>query len=268
MIIPKPFRYFLMAALLLTAAAPLRAVPADGMEIEYKDGETTLEGYVARPVTRDLIKRPAVLVVHNWMGLKEYEKERARMMAELGYVAFAVDIFGKGVRPADAKEAGALAGKYKGDVALFRQRLKAAYDELLKRPDVDPTRVAIAGYCFGGTGALELARSGADIVGAASFHGGLGTKTPEEAKNIKGSLLILHGAIDPYVPAEEVAAFQKEMNEAKVDYQFVAYSGAVHSFTEKEAGDDPSKGAAYDAKADARSWKLFVSWLEEIFVEK
>jgi dienelactone hydrolase len=259
----------LFLLLLMPLLSPdLRAVPADGTDIEYKDGETVLEGYVARPMTRDLIKRPAVLIVHNWLGLKEYEKERAKMNAELGYVAFAVDIYGKGVRPKDQKEAGALAGKYKGDIPLFRQRLKAAYDELLKRPDVDPKRIAISGYCFGGTGALELARSGADLVGAASFHGSVGSKTPEDAKNIKGSVLVMHGAVDPYVPAEEVAAFKKEMDEAKVDYQFVAYSGAVHSFTEKEAGTDPSKGAAYDAKADERSWKLYVSFLEEIFAEK
>lgn len=266
---PKLLHFAALAmALVSLAATPLRAVPADGTDLEYKDGETVLEGYVARPLTKDLIKRPAVLIVHNWMGLKDYEKNRAKMVAELGYVAFAIDIYGKGVRPQDAKEAGALATKYKTDVPLYRERLKAALDELLKRPDVDPKRVAIAGYCFGGTGALELARSGADVVGAATFHGGLATKTPEDAKNIKGSILVMHGALDPYANFEEVTAFKKEMDDAKVDYQLVLYSGAVHSFTEKEAGDDITKGAAYNENADKRSWKLFTSWLEEIFAEK
>lgn len=245
-----------------------QAVPADGMDIVYKDGETELEGYVARPITRDLIKRPAVIIIHNWMGLKEYEKDRARQVAELGYVAFAADIFGKGVRPQSVDEAKAQAGKYKGELPLYRSRLKAALEAVKSRPDVDPARIVIAGYCFGGTGALELARTGEDLVGAVSFHGGLGSADPTLAKNIKGSVLVLHGAVDPYVKDEEVAAFRAEMDAAKVDYQLVYYANAVHAFTEKEAGDDPSKGAAYNAKADARSWKLFVSFLEEVFAEK
>jgi dienelactone hydrolase len=250
---------------LLLTAATLPAVPAEGTDVDYRDGDAELQGYVARPLTRDLARRPALLIVHNWMGLKEYEKMRARMVAELGYVAFAVDVYGKGVRPRTVDEAREQAGKFRANRELYRSRLKAALDTLKARPDVDPARIAIAGYCFGGTGALELARSGAELAGAVSFHGGLGTGNPEEARNIKASLLVLHGAIDPHVPETEVDAFLKEMNEARVDYQLVYYSGAVHAFTEKEAGDDPAKGAAYDAAADARSWKLFTSFLEEIF---
>jgi dienelactone hydrolase len=129
---------------------------------------------------------------------------------------------------------------------------------------VDKNKVVIMGYCFGGTGALELGRSGANLAGIVSFHGGLSNPTPPDAKKIKGKSLILHGAVDPNVKPEEVAAFQKEMNEAKVDYQFISYSNAVHAFTDKSAGNDPSKGVAYNEAADRRSWAAFMDFLAEV----
>lgn len=232
--------------------------------IEYKQGDTALEGYV---VYDDAVegKRPGVIVVHDWMGFGEYGNWRAEELAKLGYVALAVDIYGKGVRPKDTKEASEQAGKYKGGRALLRERVLAGLNELKKNPLVDTDKTAAIGYCFGGTTVLELARSGADVAGVVSFHGGLNTPTPEDAKNIKSKVLVLHGADDPYVPAEEVAAFQKEMRDAGADWQMVYYSGAVHSFTHKNAGNDNSKGAAYNEKADKRSWEDMKQFFGEIF---
>ncbi|MEO5668935.1 MAG: dienelactone hydrolase family protein [Bdellovibrionota bacterium] len=231
--------------------------------VEYKDGKDTLEGYLVYDDTFHG-NRPAVVIIHQWMGLSDHEKHSAERLAAKGYIAFAADIYGKGIRPTAMKEAGELAGKYKGDPQLFRRREKAALDFVSKQKDVDAKRIVFMGYCFGGTGALEAARAGFPILGAASFHGGLATKAPATAKHLKGKLLVMHGALDPNVPTPEVEAFMKEMNDAKADYQFIAYSGAVHAFTQKEAGNDNSKGAAYNEAADRRSWKALESFLDEV----
>ncbi len=203
--------------------------------------------------------------MHQWKGLTDYEKERARMLAEMGYVALAVDIYGKGIRPKDAKEAGAEAGKYKQDRKVLRSRVRAGLAALTKESLVDSGRVAAIGYCFGGTTALELARSGAEVAGVVSFHGGLDSPTPSDGKNIRCKVLVLHGADDPYVPAKDVEAFETEMRDGGVDWQMVKYGGAVHSFTEKHAGDSNSKGAAYNEKADRRSWAGMKQFFGEIF---
>ncbi|MBI5444778.1 MAG: dienelactone hydrolase family protein [Deltaproteobacteria bacterium] len=252
-----------LSLLALAAAAALPAVAAVKTEVvEYQDGDQTCEGFLAYD---DAVKsrRPGIVVVHEWMGLGDYAKGRAKQLAELGYVAFAADIYGKGIRAKDAKEAGQLAGKYKGDLPLLRSRARAAFDPLAKNGRVDAASLFAIGYCFGGTTVLELARSGAPLAGVVSFHGGLSTKDPADAKSIKGRVLVLHGAADPYVPPAEVAAFQKEMTDAKVDWQMVFYSGAVHSFTNPGSGNDPSKGAAYDAKADRRSWEAMKAFFAE-----
>ncbi|WP_415062732.1 dienelactone hydrolase family protein [Bdellovibrio sp.] len=231
--------------------------------VEYKDGKTTLEGVLVYDDSWTGL-RPAVMIVHQWMGLTDYEKMRAEQLAAKGYVAFAIDIYGKGVRPKDAAEAGKLAMQYKTDIKAYRQREKAAFDYLVKNKRVDAKRIVIMGYCFGGTGALEAARADFPIVGAVSFHGGLSTPNPQNTKNMKAKLLVLHGAIDPNVPPKEVDGFMKEMNDAKVDYQFVAYSGAVHAFTQKSAGNDISKGVAYNEAADRRSWQALMDFLGEV----
>src|SRR6185436_16846770 len=189
----------------------------------------------------------------------------SEMLAKLGYVVFAADIYGKGVRPADVKEAAGFAGKYKGDRALLRRRVNAAFDVLKRQELADPRRLAAIGYCFGGTTALELARSGAELQGVVSFHGGLSSPAPDDARKIKARILALHGADDPFVPAPEVAGFEAEMRAASVDWQLVAYGGAVHSFTQKEAGNDNSKGSAYNEKADQRSWEAMKTFFGEIF---
>jgi len=232
--------------------------------VEYQQGDTTLEGYLAFD---DSItgKRPGVLVVHQWMGLTDYEKHRAEQLAQLGYVAFCADIYGKGVRPKDTGEAGPLAGKYKGDRALLRARVNAALDVLEKNQLVDSKRVAAIGYCFGGTTVIELARSGADIAGVVSFHGGLDSPTPADGKNIKSKVLVCHGADDPFVKPSDLAAFEDEMRQANVDWTLIKFGGAVHSFTQPMAGNDNSKGAAYNEKADKRSWEAMKAFFAEIF---
>ena len=253
----------LLALAALAVTATLQAKVA-GKTVIYKDGDTVLEGYVAYDDSA-AAKRPGILVVHDWMGISAETKRRCDMLAGLGYVAFAADIYGKGVRPASPEEAGNLAGKYKGDRALYRRRLNLALDELRKNSLVAPGKLAAIGYCFGGTGVLELARSGADVKGVVSFHGGLDSLRPEDAKAIKGRVLVLHGADDPYTSAADVAAFQEEMRKAGVDWEMVYYGGAVHAFTNPGAGSDNSKGAAYNAKADARSWVAMQEFFKEIF---
>jgi dienelactone hydrolase len=251
---------------ILTIAASTAGVQAaiKTETVEYRDGDTVLEGYLAYNDTLEG-KRPAVLIVHEWTGLGGYVKRRAKQIAELGYVAFAVDIYGRGVRPANAQEAAKQAGIYRSDRQLMRRRAIAGLERVKKYPFVDPNRIAAIGYCFGGGVALELARSGADIKGVVSFHGNLDTPNPEDAKNIKAKVLVLHGADDPHVPPEQVAAFQKEMRDAKVDWQMVFYGNAVHSFTNPDSGNDPSRGAAYNKKADVRSWQAMKDFFKEIF---
>lgn len=231
--------------------------------VEYKQGDTVLEGYLAHnPAVR--MRQPAVIIVHAWMGVNDFVKQKAEEMAKLGYVAFAADIYGKGVRPKDAKAAAELSGKFKADRKLLRARAQAAFDFVAKNPKVDRKKIVAMGYCFGGTTVLEMAMAGLPLSGVTSFHGGLEFPNLADVKNIKAKVLILHGAIDPFVPAEQVAAFTKALNEANVDYQFVAYSGAVHSFTEPAAGSDVSKGSAYNAVADRRSWEAMTDFFKEV----
>lgn len=234
--------------------------------ITYNHGDTVLEGYlVYEESVKD--KRPGVIIIHEWMGLSEYEKMRARQIAELGYVAFAADIYGKGVRPKNADEAAQLAGKFRSDRNLLRERGQAALLVLQNHPLVDPERIATMGYCFGGGASLELARSGAPIRGAISFHGNLDTPNPDDAKNIKGSILVLHGADDPMVPMEQVIAFQEEMRNAKVDWQMIFYGNTVHSFTNPNAGNNPEIGVAYNPISDRRSFEAMKAFFDEIFAK-
>jgi len=233
-------------------------------DIEYNDGSTVLQGYLAYDNSFSGT-RPGILIIHQWRGLSDYEKMRARQLAEMGYIAFAADLYGKDVRPSGPEEASKEAGKYYGDPLLFRQRLIAGFEELKKQTYIDAGKTAAIGYCFGGSGVLELARSGADILGVISFHGGLKTKNPEDAKNIKCRVLVQHGAVDPYVPNDDVLNFKKEMESAGVDYVLTEYAGAVHSFTMESAGNDPSKGSAYNEKADRRSWEAMKQFFAELF---
>ena len=256
-----------LAALMMILVAQSAQARLVTKTVEYRQGDTVLEGYLAYD---DSVKgkRPGVLVIHEWKGLGPYEKKRAEQLAALGYVAFAADIYGKNVRPATPELAAKEAAKYRGpDRGLIRERAAAGLDRLAGVAEVDPDRLAVIGYCFGGTAALELARSGAKLRGAVSFHGGLDTPLPADALKIRGKVLVLHGADDPNVPPAQVAAFQQEMRMAKVDWQMIYYGGAVHSFTNPKSGADPSKGAAYNAKADRRSWDAMKQFFNEIFAK-
>jgi len=255
---------FLVMILALVGLAVSADAAVTTRLVEYKQGGAVLEGYLAWDDAATA-PRPGILVVHEWTGINPYIKQRVESLAKMGYVAFAADIYGKGIRPSTPGEAAKIAGMYKSDRPLLRARVISGLDVLKAQKGVDPLRLAAIGYCFGGTTVLELARSGADVNGVVSFHGGLSTPTPQDAKNIKAKVLAQHGADDPFVNADEVAAFQAEMRNAKVDWQFVSYGNAVHSFTNPGAGNDNSKGAAYNEKADKRSWEVMKEFFAEIF---
>ena len=251
-----------LAMVVMVAAISLAHADVKTEVVEYRHGDVMLEGYLAYDDSFQG-KRPGVVVAHEWFGQTSYERKRAEQLARLGYVAFAIDMYGKGVRARDGKEAGALAGKYMGDRKLMGARAAAGLDVLRNRPETDPTRLAAIGYCFGGTTVLELARSGADLVSVVSFHGGLDTPTPGDARNIKAKVLVLHGGDDPMVPNKQVEAFQEEMRKGGVDWQFISYGGAVHRFSNPAAGDDSSKGLAYNERADRRSWEAMRAFFAE-----
>lgn len=257
----KRILYILMGIFMASGEA-VADIRTEMVDYKAADG-VVMQGYVAYQ-TGVKTKRPGILIVHDWMGLRGLTQEKADKLAEKGYVAFAVDIYGKGVRPADRVEASQFATKYKNDRTLLRAHIRAAYDKLAAMRQVDASKIIVIGYCFGGTTALELARSGAPLAGTVSFHGGLANPNPQDAKNIHGRVLILHGADDPFVPPQEVEEFKKEMQDAGVDMKFIAYPGAVHSFTNPEAGNDNSKGMAYNANADKKSWTEFQNFLQEV----
>ena len=231
--------------------------------LEYRADAVLCEGWQVYDSAVSA-RRPAVLVIHQWTGISEHEKAAARRLAALGYNVLVADIYGKGVRP-QPPQAGKIAGGYKADRALLRARANAALAVLAKDARTAEGQVAAIGYCFGGTAALELARSGAALKAVVSFHGGLDSPAPADGRNIRARVLALHGADDPFVPAQDVDAFEREMQAAKVVYHLIRYPGAVHSFTLKEAGTDNSRGAAYNAAADKASWERMRAFLEDSF---
>lgn len=233
-------------------------------EVRYRDGDVTMVGLL---VYDDAVpgKRPGVLVVHEWWGRVPFADEQAKKLAEHGYVAFAADVYGNHTTTADAREAGRLSKSFKDNPATFRRRLQLALQVLAEHPKVDPSRLAAVGFCFGGTGVLELARSGADLRGVVSFHGGLSTPQPAEAGTIRARILVLHGADDPAVPWTEVAAFAEEMRKAGARWEMVAYGGAVHGFTNPANGTETGRVAAYNPEAARKAWLSCFQFLKEVF---
>ena len=198
--------------------------------VDYRQGDTELEGYLAYD---DAItgKRPGVLLLHRRDGMSDLTRKNTEMIAKLGYVVFAADIFGKSVRPKEVQEMQAQSALYNKDRALMRARAKSGFDVLQQSPMVDPARIAMVGYCFGGTVAVELAGTGVPVVGTVAIHGSFRDHVPEAAQNIKGRFLILHGAEDPIAPLEEVYKLIKDFRAAKVEWQMEVYSGAEHGFS-------------------------------------
>jgi dienelactone hydrolase len=257
----------LFASLLLAMPAQAKIVTR---AVSYEQGGVKLEGYLAYDDAQTAAgKVPGVLVIPEWWGLNEYPKWRAEQLARLGYVAFAADMYGAGVTTHDPKKAAELAGHFYGK-PLMAERARAGLDQLLQTGLVDPARVAAIGYCFGGATVQALAWSGAPVAGIVSFHGGL-IPPPASASSLKTKVLICHGAVDPFEKKEDIDAFKEAMDVAKLDYQFVMYSGAVHAFTnpnaDRVAQETGLKGIGYNAAADHRSWRHMQDFFAELFAK-
>lgn len=253
---------------LLPALAPsARAQPViTTRTVEYTVDGRTMKGFLAYDETVTA-KRPGVLVIPEWWGLNDYARARARQLAELGYVAFAADMYGDGKVVETPAEAQALATPFYQNAALFRSRAGAGLKVLSADPNVDPARLAAVGYCFGGSTVLELAYSGADVRGVVSFHGGLRAPSPEDYPGIKAKFLVCHGADDTFISAEDMQAFEAGMRAAHCDWQLISYGNSVHAFTNPKADDRHMQGVAYNQKADQRSWTHMRDFLSEIFAE-
>jgi dienelactone hydrolase len=232
-------------------------------EVAYNDGEQKLSGFSIKSKVEKK-KKPGVLILPAWMGIDNHAKESATQLAELGYYAFVADIYGVGNKPTNFKEAGEKAGYYKKNILDYQRRIQLALNELVKE-GANPNEIFVIGYCFGGTGAIEAARSNMKVKGIVSFHGGLGKDQTRPNTAIEPKVLVLHGADDPYVSKEEIEAFQSEMRVAKSDWQMIYYANAVHAFTDKNVGNDNSKGAAYNELADKRSWKAMLDFFTDVF---
>ncbi|MGA2506413.1 MAG: dienelactone hydrolase family protein [Chitinispirillaceae bacterium] len=232
-------------------------------EIIYKNDSTTFKGFVAYDA-KAKGKRPGILVVHEWWGLNDFIREKAKDLAAMGYVAFAPDMYGEGRNTTDPQVAAKMAGEVRGTPRM-RDRVVLGLATLLKQEQVDPKRVAAMGFCFGGTACLELAYSGAGVKGVVTFHAGIVSPKPEDMKAVKSKFLVLHGADDPFTPPDSIAKFQESLRKAGVDWQMIYFSHAVHGFTNPSNGSDNSKGLAYNPAAATRAWMYMQDFLREIF---
>jgi dienelactone hydrolase len=238
-----------------------------GENVDYTANGTTLKGYLAYD---DAIKdqRPGILVVHEWWGHNEYARKRARMLAELGYVALAVDMYGDGKTADHPKQAGQFAQELLNNMEIAQARFMAALELLKQQKSVDANKIAAIGYCFGGGIVLTMARNGVDLAGVASFHGSLATKNPAKAGAVKAKIIVFQGEADKFVTAEQVKAFQDEMKNAQADLELVTYPGVKHSFTNPEADNLAKKfdlPLGYDETADKDSWAKLQVFLQRIF---
>lgn len=229
--------------------------------LEYRDGDTVCRGYLALPDGAG--KVPGIVVAHEAPGLDDHPRRRANMLAELGYAALALDMYGGG-RTVSGEETMKTMAPFRENRAMARARARAALDALAGQDRVDSGRLGAMGYCFGGYVVLEMARSGAPLKGVVSFHGLLDAENPAEAKNVKAKILVCTGAEDPLVPSEQVAGFEKEMTGAGVDWQVVTYGGAKHAFTNRDADKVGRDALAYSPAADARSWQAMKDFWAEV----
>jgi dienelactone hydrolase len=258
-------RHLVVAAVVLALAASVQAA-VQTKTVKYKHDDLECRGFLAWD---DAIegRRPGVLVVHEWWGLNDYARGRAEQLAKLGYIAFAADMYGEGKSTDHPKEAGEMAGKVRANIADWRKRAQEALDVLKSQPQCDPERLAAIGYCFGGSTALQLAYSGANLRAVATFHAALPVPTAEEAKEIKAQVLVCHGADDKFIKDETIKAFKEALDKGGVKYEFVAYPGAVHSFTVPSADKVGNPGMKYNKEADEDSWarmkKLFDETLKK-----
>ena len=230
---------------------------------DYQDGQLTLEGYCAfdDSITTP---RPAILICHDWSGKNELACKKADQLAELGYIGFALDMFGKGILGRTKEEKGALIQPLLQDRAALLQRILAAVHTVKQLPQVNPQQIAAIGFCFGGLCVLDLARSGADIAGVISFHGLLNPPANQTPSPIKAKVLVLHGYDDPMVPPDTLKNFADEMTQAKANWEINIYGHTTHAFTNPEA-NDPAFGTVYNKQADQRSWLSMIMFLKEIF---
>ncbi|MDD2542371.1 MAG: dienelactone hydrolase family protein [Desulfuromonadaceae bacterium] len=263
-------RIWLLLSLVFSLyAASSASAKVSGREVEYRAGTTVLKGYVAED-TALKGKRPAVLVVHEWWGLNDYARKRARMLAKLGYIAFAVDMYGDGKTARHPDDAGKFASEAMKNNVVGEARFNAALDFIKQQPLVDPTRIAAIGYCFGGGVVLHMARQGADLKGVVSFHGSLATAVLAKAGVVKAKVLVFNGEADKMTTPEQVAAFKDEMTRAGVSFRYVGYPGVMHSFTNPDADAYAKKfnlPLAYNKKADLDSWAQMKKFLREIFAK-
>jgi dienelactone hydrolase len=232
--------------------------------VDYLDGQQKLSGFISKPA-KATVNKAGVLILPAWMGIDDHAKESAEELSKLGYYTFVADIYGVGNKPTNYSEAGQKAGYYKKNIQEYQHRIQLALEQLIKQ-GANPDEIVVMGYCFGGTGAIEAARINMKVKGIVSFHGGLARDESRTIELINARVLVLHGADDPYESEAEIKLFQNEMRTAKADWEMVYYANAVHSFTDKNAGTDNSKGAAYNEKADKRSWKALLQFLKEVLV--
>ncbi len=256
-------RWFVAMALTI-AGSQVASAAVVTKTIEYEFDGTKLKGFLAYD-DASKEKQPGVLVFPEWWGLNDYAKTRAKQLAELGYVAFAADLYGEGkvIEIAHPEDAGKMAGALRMNQKTWRGRAAAALKELTAQPNVDAKKIAAIGYCLGGSTALQLAYSGADLQSVVTFHAGLASPTAEEAKGIKGKILVCHGAADKFIPEKAIADLKASLKAASVSLDFVAYEGVVHSFTSLDADKVGNPGMKYDKKADEDSWKR----MKDLFIE-
>lgn len=234
--------------------------------VRYKDGDVQLHGYFAWDDSTKG-KRPAVLVVHEWWGLNDYARMRADMLARLGYLAFAADMYGKGAVTEHPEQASTWSKQITANVEAWQKRALLGLDIMRTHQLADGTRTAAIGYCFGGTTVMQMTYAGAALDGVASFHGSLPVPTPDQARNVRSRVLIAHGSADSFIPPERIVQFQKALDDAGVNWQMVTYGGARHGFTNPSADIYGIENVRYHKKADERSWGELQRFLKELFAK-